>query len=102
MWVPNLKKSRYQQDLSFRARGSEICMNMPVSKVFDPITFYFRYHDFCKTGPTLVYTHIELHRSIISTSTHSQQATISNNFKKMAPPNPIATENPDMAKVHFL
>ena len=55
MWVPNLKKSRYQQDISFRARGSEICMNMPVSKVFDPMTWHFRYHDFCKEETTLTY-----------------------------------------------
>ena len=26
---------------------------MPVSKVFDPITWHFRYHDFCKIKTTL-------------------------------------------------
>ena len=31
-------------------------MNMPVSKVFDPITWHFRYHDFCKIETTLTDT----------------------------------------------
>ena len=30
-------------------------MNMPFSKVFDPITWHFRYHDFCKIETTLLY-----------------------------------------------
>ena len=29
---------------------------MPVSKVFDPITWHFRYHDFFKIETTLMYT----------------------------------------------
>ena len=28
---------------------------MPVSKVIDPITLLFRYHDFCKIKTTLIY-----------------------------------------------
>ncbi len=32
----------------------KICMNMPVSKVLDHITWHFRYHDFCKIETTLI------------------------------------------------